>query len=869
MIPLELLISGFLSYRDPASLDFTRFSLACISGPNGAGKSTLLDAMTWALFGQARRRDEALINLQSKAAEVALTFQYEDVQYRVQRTLARGRSTILELQARRPPTELSVNAEREETPSASDGSWTVLTERTVRDTQARLQQILRLDYETFVNASFFLQGKADQFAQQSPTKRKEILTNILGLGEWEGYKARVAELRRRLEEELAVVEGRLAEILGELAQEGPRREHLIALEADLARVSAARAAQAAAVEDLRKAQASLDKQRIVIEGLQAGINQSQDKLADLERRLSEGQASRSEQASLLLREEEIQESYVRWQAALHDLHRWDRAALAFNDRSKIRAFLVGEINAEKARLEEEHRQLVNRHEFISERMAAAEGLGAELEVERAALAQAETGAARKAKLLEELATARESVARLQAENQALRGQMDQLATRIGALESASGAACPLCGQPLSDIHRASTLNSLKQEGQQSGDTYRANKAAVGEQLSLIAGLQENLEELTGIDEEQLTRAQSVARLVAGISSVHSDVADWETSGRSRLASLAAQLQNQAYASEQHEQLAALDAELAELGYDATAHDDARHSEAALRLAEDENRRLELARAAAAPLDRELEGLESDVAERSAELARQISDLEKLKADFADASTGLPDPAQAESRLFDVQQQENVINQQVGAARQRVNVLDELRVRRGELEASRQILAVDIGRHKMLERGFGKDGVPALLIEQALPEVETRANEILDRLSDGQMSIRFRSQTGYKDKKRVDLRETLDIQISDGAGPRDYEMYSGGEAFRVNFAIRLALSQVLAARKGARLQTLVIDEGFGSQDLQGRQRLIEAINLVKNDFEKVLLITHLDELKDAFPTRIEVEKSERGSVVRVI
>ncbi len=69
-----------------------------------------------------------------------------------------------------------------------------------------------------------------------------------------------------------------------------------------------------------------------------------------------------------------------------------------------------------------------------------------------------------------------------------------------------------------------------------------------------------------------------------------------------------------------------------------------------------------------------------------------------------------------------------------------------------------------------------------------------------------------------------MKETLDIQISDGAGVRDYEMYSGGEAFRVNFAIRLALSEVLAQRKGARLQTLVIDEGFGSQDIQGRQRL---------------------------------------------
>jgi exonuclease SbcC len=175
----------------------------------------------------------------------------------------------------------------------------------------------------------------------------------------------------------------------------------------------------------------------------------------------------------------------------------------------------------------------------------------------------------------------------------------------------------------------------------------------------------------------------------------------------------------------------------------------------------------------------------------------------------------------------------------------------------------------IEQHKTLERAFGKDGVPALLIEQALPQIEEKANELLDRLSDGQMSVRFVTQAEYKDKRRDELKETLDIQISDGAGSRNYEMYSGGEAFRVNFAIRLALSEILAQRKGARLQTLVIDEGFGSQDVQGRQRLIEAINLVRPDFAKILVITHLDELKDAFPTRIEVEKTERGSTLRVI
>jgi exonuclease SbcC len=75
--------------------------------------------------------------------------------------------------------------------------------------------------------------------------------------------------------------------------------------------------------------------------------------------------------------------------------------------------------------------------------------------------------------------------------------------------------------------------------------------------------------------------------------------------------------------------------------------------------------------------------------------------------------------------------------------------------------------------------------------------------------------------------------------------------------------------VLAQRAGASLQTLVIDEGFGSQDDIGRQRLVEAINLVKDDFAKILVITHIDSLKDAFDTRIEVTKTPQGSVIQVV
>jgi DNA repair exonuclease SbcCD ATPase subunit len=92
--------------------------------------------------------------------------------------------------------------------------------------------------------------------------------------------------------------------------------------------------------------------------------------------------------------------------------------------------------------------------------------------------------------------------------------------------------------------------------------------------------------------------------------------------------------------------------------------------------------------------------------------------------------------------------------------------------------------------------------------------------------------------------------------------------SGGEQFRVNFAIRVALSQLLARRAGTQLQTLIMDEGFGVLDASGREHLVEAINAAQNDFQRILVVTHIDELKDAFPTRIEVTKGADGSEIFV-
>lgn len=699
MIPLHLHLSGFLSYRDAVELDFTAFDLACISGPNGAGKSSLLDALTWALFGQARGRSDQVIHLhpEVQAAQATLTFAYEGNIYRVIRRLPRGKSALLEFQ---------IAEEESNVAQVSDLrhkvlSWRPLTERTLRETQARIESTLRLDYETFVNASFFLQGKADQFSQQNASRRKEVLSSILGLEIWETYRERTAARRKEIEKEIAALERSIADIDSELAEEETRKRRLRELESDLQQLREARQAQEKAVENLRQALARLDR----------------------------------------------------------------------------------DLAAEKARLEEEKRGLKEQESVISHQSSIVRELAAKIEAAKKALAEAEAQMAERGALEEQIKTAREEFAALKAENDLRKQEMDELKARIDQLSAAQGATCPLCGQPLSEAHRRSTLQRLQEEGRRKGDQYRANKARMDDLTKQRSDYEAQLARAGNAEKQRLSLSNSIAQWTDQIEKAEKAAQEWEATGAKRLQAVEELLASQKFA---------------------------------------------------------------------AEIEPPAGNL-----------------AEAERALLQWQERENAKNQEVGAARQLVAVLDALRARRQALAAEREEKLRLIARHKTLERAFSKDGAPALLIEQALPQIEARANDLLDRLSGGAMSIRFATQAAYKDKKRDDLKETLDILISDGTGLRDYEMYSGGERFRVDFAIRLALSEVLAQRKGARLQTLVIDEGFGSQDAQGRQRLVEAINLVKDDFAKILVITHLDELKDAFPTRIEVEKTERGSQLRIV
>jgi exonuclease SbcC len=271
-----------------------------------------------------------------------------------------------------------------------------------------------------------------------------------------------------------------------------------------------------------------------------------------------------------------------------------------------------------------------------------------------------------------------------------------------------------------------------------------------------------------------------------------------------------------------------------------------------------------------PLGREIATLRT----RQRAIQNDMEDLaqkqQKTDQHYRELEQGLPDLHLLEQHLQELIKLENQQRAVVGGALQMLEVIERQKERKQRITQELTKFSKQQTYIQILEKTFGRDGIQAMLIEEVLPQMEMQANDTLSRLSSGSMSVRFETERDYKDKKRDDKMQVLDILINDAEGvQRTYDLFSGGEAFRINFAIRLALSKVLAQRAGARLQLLVIDEGFGSQDAEGRQKLIEAINLIRPDFKKILVITHLEELKDAFQARIEVQKTRRGSQVEVV
>ena len=413
-------------------------------------------------------------------------------------------------------------------------AWKQLTEHTLRATQATVDDMLRLDYDTFVNASFFLQGKADQFTQQRPGDRKRILGSILGLEIWESYRQRAAEQRKGVEAQMAALDGRLAEINAELAEE---KDAPGAPERAGKRIGAPGGCPPRPGDRPGKyPQAGCYAERAAPLGEQPGPTGAGYRPPGRNAgRKAAGAAGRADHPA----------GYpgARWSKSkpptrpgrrlASELERWEEVAERFREQEKRRQEPLAEINAMRARLEQERTQLDARQAEVEAEAAQLPALQAELEQARQAAVQEEEKLAERENLRAELDQANQRHADAKAENPRLKDEMLELRERIDRLAEAEGAECPLCGQPLIPQERQRLMEELEAQGSALKERYLENQDLMGQTQARVNDLQKQIGALSRAEKALQSTAQAIARGEAQLEQFERMPREWEQGGAPR------------------------------------------------------------------------------------------------------------------------------------------------------------------------------------------------------------------------------------------------------------------------------------------------------------------------------------------------
>ena len=1015
MIPVSLNLRNFLSYgEDVPTLDFTGFQLACVTGRNGHGKSALFDAITWALWGEARKAssdrkpDEGLLRIGASDLRVDFTFDLDGQRFRVNRSFretARSGTSSLELQIFDPATD----------------RYRALSESSsIRKTQARINTLIRVSYDTFVNSAFILQGKTDAFTRRSPSERKAILSEILELSRFDvlgasarnraqeseanGIRAR-ADMDRieaafiqsqQLKSRLILAKERLAD--SEKVSEHAER-HLEACNRSLARAEADQAQRTALTAErdgllLRKVEMSkeMTATREEEKAALSALASRDHILADLETlktcrkqeaRLTRVKADRQEMEVTLARlEAEVDAARQKvvtrqehWKTVVADLTH----QITDGQTQLARQPAIQKMLAELEAFKQQDRNLLDlsrKREGIEKQRREIErsynkdrsDIQVEIETAQAKRRELRTMLDRRTELectfnetRQHLDTftaltenmegvkrdgtdAQQTEEHLKERIEGLGKRRQQFVSQLNQLDEHGSPDCPLCGSDLDETHRQEVIDQLRKEEEQLGWEHEAASKSMAEARDirdecrvayqrlrdqmhpladtprLFAQAEAELKQVSRVDQdlETLVLTTQTAKDNAKTFEVSSPAALALADLREQIKALTAEtdrhdtirkeieirasaeveiakldsiqiqldrlrkqlpeaekklktatdwLELKHYAIDAQTTLAEVRGRLGALPYDASAHEALTARIEALSLSERLSKNLQQAEQDLAVTRARIEAFET----RGTELSRSIALASEQLQKFDDIDTQIAAYTEACKKsltaLRTTRESRDLELRNVAGLERDEEACQHLEAGRQTTAAALSKSEKDTRIYRELVKAFGRDGIQALLIDQVIPELQDEANRILSRLTSNNTQVTLES---LGELKTGGTKETLDIRISDEIGERRYELYSGGETFRVDFAIRIALSKLLARRSGTPLQTLVIDEGFGTQDEEGLARLVEAIQTISDEFEKILVITHVEAIKNAFPVRIEVVKhADSGSSFTIV
>lgn len=902
MIPRKLELKNFLCYGDTIQeVDFKDYSLICLSGKNGNGKSALLDAMTWALWGHARKvtgavkADEGLVRLGQTRMMVSFEFELGTKIYRVRREFA--------LTYGKPYAAVDFEVFNE-----TDQRFISLTDKTIRATQTKIEESIGLDFETFINTAFIKQGQSNEFSKKTPKERKQILANILGLAKYDVMQQLALETVKKNSDDKKLIVQLIDQNNEELSKRSDAEKNLLEQKLLLQQIHT----------DFEK----LMTQQVILEHERSTFNQLKNHYEFINKQIME------RQQGITLKQTELRALRQNWKIVhaqslkLPDIIELEAQSKRYADEEKKhlvnkQAFLTLQetILHKKEAYQNAHTLLIQKHEKmlnVLEREADKLQLNVtngeqqlkkyqqewtqttkqqqevikELELINHELKQKEAFEKTIEHKKKQFEKRRDFYQAFVQRGNFMKSHLKDLEHKRSVTDDTTNPSCPLCEQVLT-LKRKQFLAKTLEKQETLGHHQLKRVATIivklkgllveqhkeiqtdAQQTERYAHLQLKYNDLL---KKKSEHAVTLDALTNNLGKLNQEYEQLKKLLNERIASSKSHQKTYKKAAENDEELKKIRQELLELeaqklsiSFDPKAYD----------ILQTEIKELEKKLQTITTIKEE----QAKQAQRKHTLHVVVQDLRRdcawikvqqdaslklnFKPDDEIVITKKQEVLKQESAL--ISQRKEIVLQTTGRLENELQRMDKLKEQQKEHKGALVKIEDEIELYQVLANTFSKNGIQALLIEEAIPEIEQEANDIVGRLTNNQSQIFIES---LRDLKRGGVKETLDIKIADPLGIRPYEMYSGGEAFRIDFALRIAISKLLARRAGTALQTLIIDEGFGSQDDEGLARLMAAIHSIQHDFSKIIIVSHLAEFKDNFPVHFLVEKGPAGSTIKV-
>ena len=839
--------------EDVPSLNLEPVHIACISGDNGYGKTALLDAITWAIWGKSRAKtQDELVNIARNTMFVELDFLAGENRYRVTRTYTKGRG------ASSGKSELNLSI-------IIGNTVTSLMANTIRETEEKIVNLLNMDYETFINTSYLKQGDSNRFTSSRPTDRKKILADLLDLSYYERLESASKQHSRQLQNDVEVQQSVIEHKSSTVQEKELILERLETYKKESQNLLSEEQSLSKELEDLNQKRQTLLVEISNKKTMVDQIDTSEKEIGMMLVQEMRWKKELGELKILLSRSEEIQSTYKEYQDLRSE---YGRSSTLISDFHKINAekiVIEKTIAIETLKLESQISNKSNR--IKTDLQPLVDGIPKllrEINLANTALQNLEIEFSETEHLLNKANAMSEKVTILQISNKTLLTQMSDSRNRFDMINHAE-ATCPLCLQSLSTGNKQHIREGLQSEGKTSKVEYESN-------LETIQALTDRKNEIITQNELQQTilvrKKTETGKIQYDLMNQlgKSEDSSIELSSlKLNLVQMEEELNSERFCSEELNRLKILDSKLKKLEDTEKNHS---HLESKL---ESLSPYLELHAQLQGSRDRLLSVTQSVEDTKSIREARQLQ-TETWKLELVRIEKMLTEEWDFDQKIILIQSKiKKVKGQSLNAVTMREQaryqieqiVKAEEDIKSMELEIFKTNENVQL--YEELASAFGRNGIQALMIERAVPMLENTAKELLARLSDNKMTIKLELKEGRIDRATGLPSEELNITISDEQGARSYETFSGGETFRIDFALRIAMSKLLASRSGAPLPILFIDEGFGSQDTIGQERLIEVIQSISEDFEKIMVITHVESMKENFDQQIEISKTESGSV----